>query len=292
MLLLRRTVAALRRAGHEATLLAPASSGPALLGPGPAEADRLLAWDGPEAAGLLADGGPPPGSFRDAVASHDAAIAFTRNSAIHRSLRALVPRFAAGDPLPAPDAGHASWQYAQRLGALDVRVEGEPPLLEATPADRAEAAPWLDRLGPEFLAVHPGSGSPAKTWPADRFASLTDALHDRRPWLLVEGPADAAAARTLAALPGAVHARGVSARGLGALLARARLYVGNDSGVSHLAAAWGAPTLALFGPTDPDVWSPVGPKVACLRGVGGRMEGIAVEKAVTAARDLWRSARG
>jgi ADP-heptose:LPS heptosyltransferase len=285
-------VAALRRAGHGATLLAPASSGAALVGPGPAEADRLLAWDGPEAAGLLAEGGPPPGSFRDQVASHDAAIAYTRSLAIHRSLRALVPRFAAADPLPAPGAGHASWHYARSLAALDVPVEGDPPLLESTPGDRDEAAPWLDALGPGFLAVHPGSGSPAKTWPADRFAALTDALHAGRPWLLVEGPADAAAAQAMAALPRAVHARGLSARGLGALLARARLYVGNDSGVSHVAAAWGAPTLALFGPTDPGVWAPVGPRVVCVRGVGKTMEGIALEDAVTAARALWGSAGG
>jgi len=48
-------------------------------------------------------------------------------------------------------------------------------------------------------------------------------------------------------------------------LGRARLYVGNDSGITHLAAAAGAPVLALFGPTDPSVWVPRGPNVRVAR---------------------------
>ena len=44
-------------------------------------------------------------------------------------------------------------------------------------------------------------------------------------------------------------------------LARARLSVGNDSGITHLAAAVGTPVLALFGPTDPEIWAPRGPNV-------------------------------
>ena len=42
-------------------------------------------------------------------------------------------------------------------------------------------------------------------------------------------------------------------------------YVGHDSGPTHLAAMIGLPTLALFGPTDPAIWSPLGPRVQCLR---------------------------
>src|SRR5439155_1522536 len=81
------------------------------------------------------------------------------------------------------------------------------------------------------------------------------------PWLLVEGPADVTPVAPLARRPGAVVARGLGLRTLGAVLARAGLFIGHDSGVSHLAAAWHAPTLALFGPTDPALWAPVGPRV-------------------------------
>jgi ADP-heptose:LPS heptosyltransferase len=75
-------------------------------------------------------------------------------------------------------------------------------------------------------------------------------------------------------------------RVLAALLHHAGLYVGNDSGVTHLAAAWGAPTLALFGPTDPRLWAPVGPFVRCLRGQGGVIDALAVADVVAAAREL------
>jgi ADP-heptose:LPS heptosyltransferase len=137
-----------------------------------------------------------------------------------------------------------------------------------------------------FLAVHPGSGSRSKSWPADRFSRLVHALGAPR-FLLVEGPADAEAAATLrAAHAGALVARGLTPRVLGAVLARAGAFVGNDSGVSHLAAAWGAPTVALFGPTDPAVWSPVGPRVKAVRSPHAGMDGIEVDAVVAAVAAL------
>jgi ADP-heptose:LPS heptosyltransferase len=90
----------------------------------------------------------------------------------------------------------------------------------------------------------------------------------------VIGPADEDAAAPLRGLPGAVPVRGAPIRVLGALLAKAGLYVGNDSGISHLAAAAGAPTLALFGPTDPAAWAPVGPRVQTVRSPNMKMEGL------------------
>src|SRR5262249_20068677 len=159
-----------------------------------------------------------------------------------------------------------------------------PPTHRATEAERAAARPWRERLGERFVAVHPGSGSPAKNWPARRFADLAAALGGGRPWLLVEGPADEEAATIVRRVPGAVVARGLAPRVLGAVLAAADLYGGNDSGVTHLAAAWGAPTLALFGPTDPDVWSPLGERVQIVRATDGVLESLGVDEVLGAAR--------
>ncbi|HET7295379.1 MAG TPA: glycosyltransferase family 9 protein, partial [Vicinamibacteria bacterium] len=129
-----------------------------------------------------------------------------------------------------------------------------------------------------FLALHPGSGSTRKNWPAERFAGLADTLAPGTAYALVEGPADATAvACVLERAPRAVVVRGLSPLALASLLAQASLYVGNDSGVSHLAAAVGAPTLALFGPTDPAVWAPVGPRVATLRAPSGDLERLDVD---------------
>jgi heptosyltransferase-2 len=79
-----------------------------------------------------------------------------------------------------------------------------------------------------------------------------------------------------------VVARRLPARVLGAVLSRAGVLVGNDSGVSHLAAAWDAPTVALFGPTDPAVWAPLGEHVRVVRSGNGSMEGIGIDEVVAA----------
>ncbi len=128
------------------------------------------------------------------------------------------------------------------------------------------------------------TGRPRKNWPGHRFASLVEVFAAGRPWLLVEGPADAEVAPLLSRLSSVVHARELPPRLLGAVLARAGLYVGNDSGVSHLAAAWGAPVLALFGPTDPAQWAPVGPRVTVVASPNETMEALSVHAVVRAAR--------
>lgn len=120
--------------------------------------------------------------------------------------------------------------------------------------------------GPVLL--HPGSGGRGKCWPADRFEHLAEYLHRiGRPYALLLGPvererlpADRIAHWT--------HRYQVICPAdfleLSEHLSRAALFVGNDSGPSHLAAQIGVPTIALFGPTSPVIWSPVGPAVRVL----------------------------
>jgi len=201
----------------------------------------------------------------------------------HAAARA---RIVARPPSPPPGGPHAALWLAESVAALGVQPATPPPLLAASEPESAQARPWLDRLERGFLAVHPGSGSPRKNWPAERFASLVEQVADDRPFLLVEGPADAEAAAPAARLPSVVHARELPPRVLGAVLARAGLYVGNDSGISHLAAAWGAPVITLFGPTDPAQWAPIGPRVRVMRAEDGTMESLELEDVVRAAREM------
>jgi hypothetical protein len=260
-----------------------------LLGPGPSEVDSLIPWDRPDLATLLGDGPIPPGPLGDLLSSFDAAIAFTRNETLAGGLAAVIPRVLVHEPSPPERAGHAAIWLSRPLPALGVEPpRGLPPVLRPTPVEREAAASLLERLPPGFLAIHAGSGSPTKNWPADRFAFLAESLSEGRPWLLVEGPAEAASARTLRDCPNAVPAASLSSRVLGAALAEAGVYVGNDSGVSHLAAAWGAPTVALFGPTDPAVWSPLGPCVTTVRSADGAMSAIAIAEVEIAARRIRR----
>lgn len=109
------------------------------------------------------------------------------------------------------------------------------------------------------VVIHPGSGSRTKNWPLDKYAALARDLESSGrevTWCL--GPAEIERALgPFSRLPNSTRRIVTdSLVDLAAHLAVARDYIGNDSGVTHLAAAVGCPTIALFGPTDPTVWAP------------------------------------
>lgn len=286
LLLLRRSIYALRRAGHSVTLLAPSGPAEALVGSGPAEVGRVAPWGGAAVASLFSDEQGSAAAFPEALTGFDVTVAYTLNAALVRNLRAGV-RVLSYDPTPPTDGRcHASEWLSRPLGELGVPAALEPPTCVPTDNEEHDVRPLLGRLGDHFLALHPGSGSPRKNWPVGRFGQIATRLAAGRPWLLVQGPADEGSARTLERLAGAVVAKDLPVRTLGALLAHAGAYVGNDSGVSHLAAAWGAPTVALFGPTDPAVWSPVGSRVVTLRSEDGTLESLAADRVEDAVRSV------
>jgi heptosyltransferase-2 len=164
--------------------------------------------------------------------------------------------------------------------------------LVPSPADLDAADAFLGGLAPgaRLVAVHPGSGGERKTWPAANWAGLGKRIARRHPevtLLLVEGEADAAPARAVAeawtGLP-VVRARLLPLAILAAVLRRASLYLGHDSGITHLAAAARRelPVLALFGPTDPRVWAPPRAGVQVLRRGTARVD-LSVEEVEAAA---------
>ncbi len=145
---------------------------------------------------------------------------------------------------------------------------GAPPG-SAGAHDRRPALPRGN--GVSAVAVHPGSGGRRKCWPAERFAEVVAGIG--RPVVLIEGPADAEACRGVRDLVSPVlpvaRAEGLLVPQAASLIAACGLFLGNDSGMSHLAAALGVPTVAVFGPTDPAVWSPRGRTVQVVGGGGG-----------------------
>jgi hypothetical protein len=101
----------------------------------------------------------------------------------------------------------------------------------------------------DYAVIHPFSGSPRKNWQLEKFRGLARQLERTMPVRWCAGPEDPP-------IENAVRIDDLYE--LACWLAGARLYIGNDSGISHLAAAVGTPTLVLFGPTDPTVWAPRG----------------------------------
>lgn len=104
----------------------------------------------------------------------------------------------------------------------------------------------------DFAVIHPFASSPAKRWPLEHFRAVARKLGCRVEWLA--GPEEP--------LDGAFRCDDLYE--LGCWISRARVYIGNDSGISHLAAAVGVPTVAIFLTTDPSVWAPRGPHVRIL----------------------------
>lgn len=116
-------------------------------------------------------------------------------------------------------------------------------------------------VAPGAVVVHPGASSPARRWPAERFAQVAGELSAAGHQVVVTGSgsefdlaADVARAGHLSAA--SVLAGHTDLAGLAALVADARLVVCPDTGVGHLATAYGTPSVLLFGPTPPDEWGP------------------------------------
>lgn len=277
----------LRAAGCRVTLLAPARvAAPLVAG---RLADGVLDWESPAGGQLLA--GTAPEDWRRALEGCEAALAYSRSPALLSALALQRVRVVRHDPEPGPGAHAAEW-LRRPLAELGVARAPDPPPAWPTAELEAPAARLLEELGgPGFLSVHMGSGSARKNWPATCFEELAAGLAEGRPWLHVSGPAETGAADHSRGLSRRVHARQLPLGQLAALLARAGLHVGNDAGVSHLAAAVGVPTLALFGPTDPGVWAPVGRAVRALRAPGGALEALQVEPVRRAALELRSGAR-
>ena len=183
------------------------------------------------------------------------------------------------------------------------------PKLWLDAAAREAAAAVAQGAGP-LLALAPGGIDADKRWPVERFAAVARRLSDgplagAQVVVLGAAPRDA---HTTRAIVSSLDADGVAARDLGtgmdllaagALLERATLCIGNDNALAHIAAAMGAPTLTLFGPTDERVRAPYGPRVRTLRGRSleevaasaaldgaGAMSEISIDAVEAAARDL------
>jgi len=166
-----------------------------------------------------------------------------------------------------------------------------------SPDDIAGAHAFLKGIKPgtRLVAIHPGSGGESKNWPKENWAELGRRLAAEIPntmLLLIEGEADAEPAEFIAAAWSDVphlRARLLPLPILTALLREAELFLGHDSGITHLAAAArkDLPIVALFSPTDPAIWAPARSGVKVLRG-DPTMRNIPVEDVLKAAHEILR----
>ena len=195
-----------------------------------------------------------------------------RGSGLARFVRAR--KRAVRRPLPPGTAPMHKVLEAARV----LKLDDQPPAPFLAVSGETQLA--ADRLlgggtGP-ILAIAPAANWVGKTWPAEHFAVVAaDLLDDRGPLaggrlLLLGGEGDRFAAEAVRRV--APRGRTIDLVGRAdpltayAALRRARLFIGNDSGVMHMAAAAGAPTLGLFGPSDDRLYAPWGERAVALRG--------------------------
>lgn len=188
---------------------------------------------------------------------------------------------------PANDAVHR----VQHLSSVLKLGHLAPPHVFVAPRHE-EQARRLIPPGAPVLALAPVAAAAEKTWPADRFAALAADLRAGpcAGWriALFGGPGDdAKAAPLLAALPGALEVFGEpDLLSVAAALKTCAAFVGNDSGLAHLAAAVEVPTLALFGPSDPIRYAPFGAGARFLQAQNRDIAGLSVAEVAAVARGI------
>jgi ADP-heptose:LPS heptosyltransferase len=149
---------------------------------------------------------------------------------------------------PAGESIHAADFFLKQAGCASVAI----PRILCPPAPAGD-----------FAVIHPFSGGPRKNWSLERYRELAQRLEMPVCWCA--GPEEQ--------LDQAVRIDNLHE--LASWLSTARLYIGNDSGITHLAAAVGVPVVAIFGPTDPAVWAPRGERV---RVVSGNLDDISADQ--------------
>lgn len=236
-------------------------------------ADAVTDINRAEMALLFQEGADCPAPLRAYLSCFDAAFCFSQSTTLARNLRRagiqktfILPPFPTGRR---PVTQH----HLASLQALGIPAPPCTPKIYLREEEKEWAEEFFRVRGwgqNEIIALHPGAGTRKKAWPPQRFAALGRQLA-RRPakLLIIQGPADEGCVEELlSGLEGisSLVARDLPLRKVAALLSCASLFVGNDSGCSHLAAALGVRTLALFGPTDPLIWAPRNEGASWLQG--------------------------
>jgi heptosyltransferase III len=180
------------------------------------------------------------------------------------------------------NAHHAARQLARPIEQLGINVVDLSERIFLSTEDREFAHEFLAPMPQPIIAIHPGSGSNQKNWPLENWIGLfspDNHFADLARLLVISGEADQAQTKQLEHewKNRDVHfAKNLPLPRLAAVLENA-MFVGHDSGISHLAAAAGANCVLLFGPTSPDVWAPKNDNVRVLRSPTARLGDLGID---------------
>ncbi|HXK59718.1 MAG TPA: glycosyltransferase family 9 protein [Acidobacteriota bacterium] len=208
------------------------------------------------------------------VASFDLVVSFlgTPDSEFGRRLSSLAPRVVFVG-MPQANGLHACTQFLDALKPLGIDPPKAVPRVELSREQEEEGERLVQRLlrsnaAGTRIVVHPGSGGLLKNWPPRQFAETIRLLRDAgKSVIVLEGEADTHAVRELMTDIEGEHIpllREASLLEVAGVIKASQLVIANDSGIAHLAASVGTPLICLFGPTDPNIWRPLGDSVRVL----------------------------
>jgi len=205
--------------------------------------------------------------------------------------RCGVENLLCGPPKILETVVHAARQLARPIEQLGIEVGDLTEKVFPSIDDRQFAKGFLQFLQQPILAIHPGSGSTEKNWPLENWIGLFSRnggvpltedkcgqVGNAFSLVVISGEADKTEADALEREWKNREVRftkNLPLPHLAAVLERS-IFIGHDSGISHLAAAAGANCVLLFGPTDPDVWAPRNKNVQILRAQSGKLSDLGI----------------
>ena len=194
--------------------------------------------------------------------------------------------------------GHAARQLARPIEELGIRVADLAEKIFLSEEDRQFGREFLQTSSQPIIAIHPGSGSKDKNWPLQNWIGLFSSEYWRGeecPSLIViSGEADKAQTAQLEYIwkdQDVRFAKNLPLPHLAGTLEHS-IFIGHDSGISHLAAAAGASCILLFGPTDPNVWAPRNENMQIVAAESGRLNDLGTAPVQAALSRFLRDAFG
>jgi heptosyltransferase-3 len=255
-------------------------------------ADAIRSLDSGSFAGFFARNSNLAGDLVDYFARFDLILSylFDPDRIFETNVRQCGGATFLAGPSRLDNSEHAVRQLARPLQSIGLSLRDPSAHLFPNDDDRRGVRHFHECDLQTAVALHPGSGSETKNWPIENWINLGDVLLGKgRRLIIIAGEADAERTRKLRdAWKGKPiqFAENLPLPRLAALLER-NLFIGHDSGISHIAAAAGAQCLLLFGWTDPAIWAPANHNVTVLRAPKGKMVDLDVD-AVDGAYELMR----
>lgn len=250
-------------------------------------ADAIRSIEEGALAGFFAQDAALPAELTSYFSSFDLIVSylFDPEGVFQGNLaRCRIKGFVAGPPKLSGHE-HAAVQLARPLEQIGLHLQDSAARIYPTEGDRDFARNFLGDASEPVVALHPGSGSETKNWPIERWKELGEHLFStNRRVLVIAGEADEERVWLLENAwknKPVQFAKHLALPHLAALF-ETSLFLGHDSGISHIAAAAGARSILLFGPTNPDVWAPANQNVTVLRAPEGDLRLLDVDRVIEA----------